>query len=144
VRVLDDPALANLALAVMGQIDLDIAGPEVRALTTYPERRGFALCWLVDHGLEKEDVLFDADDASTFVDVLAQRLVTRGPDGLQDTLALAGDHERQVALIGGIWRSPSPATELVLAAIGEVHPVKAVSKSARKALFKRRSWNGAR
>ena len=142
VRAVDDPALANLALAVMGDIDLDIAGPEVRALTAHPERRGFALCWLVDHGLEEPGALFDPDDVSTFVDVLAQRLVTRGPDGLCDTLALAGDHERQVALLGSLWRSPSPATEVVLAAIGEVHPVKAVAKAARKALFKRRSWNG--
>lgn len=143
VRAVDDPALANLALAVMGDIDLDIAGPEVRALAAEPASRGFALCWLVDHGLEEPGALFDPDDLSSFVDVLAQRLVTQGPDGLCDALALAGDHhEGQVALIGGLWRSPSPATEIVLAALGEIHPVKAVAKAARKALFKRRSWTG--
>jgi hypothetical protein len=144
VRAIDDPALANLALAVMGQIDLDIAGPEVRALATHPERRGFALCWLVDHGLEGPEVLFDPDDVASFVDVLAQRLVTAGPDGLCDALALAGDHERQVAVLGRLWRSTSPATALVLAAVSEVHPVKVVAKAARKALFKRRSWDGGR
>lgn len=144
VRAVGDPALANLALAVMGEIALDIAGPEVRALAAEPEHRGFALCWLVDHGLEDPDALFDADDVSWFVDVLAQRLVTRGPDGLCDTLALAGDHGRQVRVVDGLWRSSSPATEVVLAAIGEVHPVKVVAKSARKALFKRRSWTGPR
>lgn len=144
VRAVGDPALANLALAVMGEIDLDIAGPEVRALAAEPEHRGFALCWLVDHGLEGPDALFDADDVSSFVDVLAQRLVTRGPDGLCDALALAGDHERQVRVLDGLWRSTSPATEFVLAAIGEVHPVKVVAKAARKALFKRRSWTGPR
>ena len=115
--------------------------PEVRAVASLPERRGFALCWLVDHGLEEPEALFDPDDVSSFVDVLAHRLVTQGIDELCDTLALAGDHERQVALIGGLWRSPSPATELVLAALGETHPVKVVAKAARKALFKRRSWN---
>ncbi len=141
VRALDDPALANLALAVMGEIDLDIAGPEVRALASLPVRRGFAMCWLVDHGLEEREALFDPDDVSWFVDVLAQRLVTQGIDELCDTVALAGAHERQVVLIGGLWRSPSPATELVLAALGETHPVKVVAKAARKALFKRRSWN---
>lgn len=144
VRAVGDPALANLALAVMGEIDLDIAGPEVRALAAEPEHRGFALCWLVDHGLEDPVGLFDPDDVSSFVDVLAQRLVTRGPDGLCDTLALAGDHGRQVRVLDGLWRSTSPATEVVLAAIGEVHPVKVVAKSARKALFKRRSWTGPR
>ena len=142
VRALDDPALTNLALAVMGQIDVDIAGPEVRALATEPGSRGFALCWLVDHGLEGAEALFDPDDVSSFVDVLAQRLVTGGPDRLCDTLALAGDHARQIAVLGDLWRSPSPATEVVLATIGEVHPVKVVAKAARKALFKRRSWNG--
>ena len=142
VRALDDPALANLALAVMGEIDLDIAGPEVRALVTDPATRGFALCWLVDHGLEGPDALFDPGDLPPFVDVLAQRLVTGGPDRLCDTLALAGDHARQIAVVGDLWRSPSPATELVLAAIGEIHPVKVVAKAARRALFKRRSWSG--
>ena len=73
---------------------------------------------------------------------LAERLVTLGLDELCDTLALAGDHEGQVALIGGLRRSPSPATEFVLAALGEAHPVKVVAQAARKALFKRRSWNG--
>ena len=144
VRAVGDPALANLALAVMGEIDLDIAGPEVRALAAEPEHRGFALCWLVDHGLDDPDALFDANDLSTFVDVLTQRLVTGGPDGLCDTLALAGDHGRQVRVLDGLWRSTSPATEVVLAAIGEVHPVKVVAKAARKALFKRRSWTGPR
>ncbi len=141
-RVLPDPALRNLALAVLGEIDVEIAGPEARALAADPITRGFALCWLVDRDLEEPSALFDPDDVSSFVDVLAQRLVTLGPEGLCDTLALAGDHDRQVGLIGRIWRSPSEATEFVLAAIGEVHPVKAVSKAARKAVFQRRSWSG--
>jgi hypothetical protein len=102
-----------------------------------------ALCWLVDHGLEDAQVLFDPDDVACFVDVLAQRLVTGGPDGLCDTLALAGNHESQVRVIGQLWRSPSKATDTVLAAIGEVHPAKAVAKAARKARFQRRSWAGA-
>jgi hypothetical protein len=142
VRELADPALRNLALAVLGQIGPEIAGPEVRTLATEPGSRGFALCWLVDHGLAEPGTLFDPDDVSWFVDVLAHRLVTVGPDGLCDTLALAGDHQQQVAVIGRLWRSPSVATELVLAALGQVHPVKAVAKAARKALFQRRSWSG--
>jgi hypothetical protein len=142
VRALPDPALRNLALAVMGDIDLEVAGPEVRSLASDPATRGFALCWLVDHGLEGPSALFDPDDLSWFVDVLAQRVVTRGPEGLSDTLALAGGHDRQVAVIGGLWRMPSTATEFVLAAIGEMHPVKSVAKTGRKALFQRRSWSG--
>ncbi len=143
VRELDDPALRNVALAVMGNIDLDIAEPEVRELATEAESRGFALCWLVDHGLEPRQALLDPDDVASFVDVLVHRLVTSGPDALCDTLALAGGHDAQIGLIGRLWRSPSTATDTVLAAIAESHPVKAVAKAARKASFQRRSWLGA-
>nr|MDQ6911098.1 hypothetical protein [Actinomycetota bacterium] len=84
--------------------------------------------------------LFVPDDLDAFVDSLAHRLVTVGPDGLAATLALAGSHEQQIDVIDRIWRAPSPATESVLAALGATHTVKAVSKAARKAIFKRRSW----
>ena len=47
--------------------------------------------------------------------------MTGGPEGLCDTLALAGNHESQVRVIGQLWRSPSKATDTVRAAIGEVH-----------------------
>ena len=88
-------------------------------------------------------MLFDPDDPSWFVDVLVQRLVTGGPDSLCDTLAIAGDHAAQVSVIGRLWRSPSNATDVVLAAIGELHPERVVAKAARKARFQRRSWLGA-
>lgn len=142
VRELQDPALRNLALAVMGDMDPDVAGPEVRRLAAEPETRGFATCWLVDHGLEGPQALFDPSDVSWFVDVLAQRLVTAGPDGLCDTLALAGSHDAQIEVLGRLWRTPSTATDTVLAAIGELHPTKVVAKAARKASFQRRSWLG--
>lgn len=140
VLEVDDPALRNVALAVLGDMDLEIAGPEVRKLAIEPAARGFALCWLVDHGLEGPEVLFDPEDVSWFVDVLAHRLVSAGPDGLCDALALAGDHHGQMAAIGRLWRSPSTATDTVLAAVGEIHPVKVVAKAARRARFQRRSW----
>ncbi len=143
VRELQDPALRNLALALMGDIGPDVAGAEVRALARDPSTRGFALCWLVDHGLEEPAVLFDPDEPSWFVDVLVQRMVTGGPDSLCDTLAIAGDRDAQVNVIGRLWRSPSNATDIVLAAIGEIHPERVVAKAARKARFQRRSWLGA-
>ena len=142
VRELDDPALRNLALAVLGETDLDIAEPEVRKLATEPGTRAFALCWLVDHGLEDDTALFDPDDSDAFVDVLVHRLVTAGPDGLCQTLALAGGHDSQIRVIGKLWRSPSTATDGVLGALGDIHPVKAVAKAARKARFQRRSLLG--
>ena len=122
-------------------MDTGISGPEVRRLVTEPTTRGFALCWLVDHGLEDAGALFDPDDVFWFVDVLAQRLVTGGPKGLCDTLALAGSsHDAQIGVISQLWRSPSTATDAVLAAIGELHSAKVVAKAARKARFQRRSW----
>ena len=143
VRTVQDPALRNLALAVMGDMEPEVAMPEVRRLATETDTRGFAQCWLVDHGFEPSDSLFDPDDVSWFVDVLAHRLVTGGTEGLCDTLALAGSHEGQVRVIARLWRSPSTATTTVLSAIGELHPAKVVAKAARKALFQRRSWAAA-
>lgn len=140
VRELQDPALRNLALAAMADMDAEAALPEVRKLSIEPEIRGFALCWLVDQGHEEPEAQFDPDDVSWFVDVLAYRLVTLGPEGLCDTLALAGGHDDQVRLIDRLWRSPSAATDEVLAAMGEEHPSKTVAKAARKARFKRRGW----
>lgn len=139
MRELDDPALQNVALAVMSEIGVDVSTPHVLELTSDPGLRGFALCWLVDHGQAPEGDLFDPSDPHPFVDVLAQRMATSGPDGLVSTLAIAGDHAQQIATIEQLWRAPSLATDLVLAAIGEVHPSKVVAKAARKALFKRRS-----
>jgi hypothetical protein len=96
--------------------------------------RAVALCWLVDHGQTGEEELFDPSDVPGFVDVLGYRMVTSGPDGLISALALTGDHGRQVDVIAGMWKAPSPMTELVLTAVSEMHPTKVVAKSARKAL----------
>jgi hypothetical protein len=143
VRSIGDPALANLGLAILGEIGVEIAEPHVRALLAEPGVRGFALCWLVDQGLAEEDELFDPGDVHGFVDILGQRMVTGGPDSLVATLALVGDHGKQVDVINRSWNAPTPVTNLVLTGIAEVHPVKVVAKSARKALFKRRSsWPG--
>ncbi len=143
VRELDDPVLRNLGLAILAEIGPDVATPYVRGLASEAGTRGFALCWLVDHGQAGEEELFDPSDVPGFVDVLGYRMVTGGPDGLLSTLALTGDHGRQVEVVAGMWKAPSPMTELVLTAISQVHPTKVVAKAARKALVKRRSsWGG--
>lgn len=136
---LDDPALRNLALAAMADIGGPAAEAEVRALAGRPEVRGAALCWLVDQGHEAHEALFVPAEPGPFVDVLAHRLVKGGPEAMVATLALAGTHEAQIALLATLWRSPSPATEAVLVALGDTHLSKAVAKAARKAAFQRRS-----
>lgn len=138
-RTLEDPALRNLALAALGEVDLEAAEPEVRRLAAEPACRGFARCWLVDHADDPASSLLDPSDSDAFVDVLAQRLVTGGPEALAATLALAGSHDTQVSLLRELWRSPNPATGSVLDALGATHPVRIVAKAARKALFQRRS-----
>lgn len=138
---LDDPALKNLALAVLGDIGVDIAAPHVRAAATHPAARGFALCWLVDHGIAGSNELYDPDDPFSFVDVLAYRMATSGPEALLATFDLAGRPDEQVHLLERLWRAPSTATEAVLDGIGRAHPSRVVAKAARKAAFKRRSWS---
>lgn len=136
---LDDPALRNLALAAMA----DIGGPEaeaaVRTLTSDPGVRGAALCWLVDCDYEAPEVVFIPDEPGPFVDVLAHRLIKGGPEAMVATLELAGNHEAQIAVLKPLWRSPSPATEAVLVALGDNHPTKVVAKAARRVAFQRRS-----
>jgi hypothetical protein len=144
VRKLDDPALQNLGLAILGEIGPDVATPYIRELASEPRTRGFALCWLVDHGQAGEEELFDPSDVHGIVDVLGCRMVTGGPDSLLSTLALVGDHGKQVDVVAGMWKAPSLMTEAVLTAVSQVHPTKLVAKAARKALFKRRSaWGDA-
>jgi hypothetical protein len=144
VRELDDPDLRVLGLTVLGEIGSDVATPYVWELASEPATRGFALCWLVDQGQVGEEELFDPSDVPGFVDVLGYRMVKGGPDGLISTLALTGDHGRQVDVVAGMWKAPSPMAELVLTAVSQVHPTKVVAKAARKALFKRRSsWGDA-
>jgi len=140
VRQLEDPGLATLALMVLSDIGVEVSGPLVRELAAEPHLRAMAGCWLVDHGLEPASALYDPTDLESFTDVLACRLVTGGPDALADTLALAGHHDQQVALMGRLWRTRSGATLDVLEAIGSTHPAKAVAKAARKASYQHRSW----
>jgi len=45
-------------------------------------------------------------------------------------------------VIGQLWRSPSKATDTVLAAIGEVHPAKAVAKGRARPGSNAEFWSG--
>jgi hypothetical protein len=140
IRELNDPALRNLAFAVLTDIGVEVSEALVRGLARDPATAGFARCWLVDHGLDDSAILFDPDDLGPFVDVLAHRLLAGGPETLAETLALVGNHEDQVALVGRLWRVRSPATPAVLEGIGRTHPVRVVAKAARRAVLQHRSW----
>ncbi len=94
--------------------------------------------------LAPQQALYDPGDLDSFAQVLFHRLVMEDPAGMLDTLALAGDNDRQAVLATELGRSQAPSVESVLEAIGIYHPVRAVAKAARKALFLRRSRAAAR
>jgi hypothetical protein len=149
VRTLDDFALKHLALAAMADLGVDVAEPFVRELAAGSAARGLARYWLVERDLEDVRILFDPSDPDAFADVLACRMIesaadeTSADDGLSRTLALAGDQAQQIDVIGKLWRCQSTAAGGVLETIGGSHPVKPVSKAARKALFRWRSRHAA-
>lgn len=140
VTELADPALRQLALAVLDDVGVEHSEAAVRGLLTHPHLRGAARCWLVDHGLDERATLLDPDDLPAFVDVLAHHLVADGPRQAAEDLALAGGHGDQITLLGRLAKVSSPATEVVLGALGRHHPVKLVAKAARKELLRHRSW----
>jgi hypothetical protein len=144
ITVLTDPALQNVALAVLAEIDVRLAAPRVFELLAQPAVAGFATCWLADHGFITENELYSPATPFVFVDVLALRMLSGGPDGLLSTLEVVGNEQRQSQFVETMWRAPSPARGLVLAAIDKVHPSKIVRKAARRALFKLRSSSNGR
>jgi len=139
VREIADPALQNIALEVMAEVGPELAAPHVRQLEADRVARGFAQCWLVDQGMLDPQALYDPSDLDSFYEVLAQRLVTAQSAGLLAALALVGGERQQAELVGELGRSSAPPADELLEAIGRNHPVKAVAKAARKALFRRRS-----
>ncbi len=136
---LAEPALQALALTMLSDLGPELAVPQVRQLAENSASRGFALCWLADNGMLDVQALYEPDDPDSFAQVLYYRLVTTEPARMLETLALAGDDDRQAGLATKIGRSPAPSAESVLDAIGAYHPVKTVAKAARKALFLQRS-----
>jgi hypothetical protein len=139
VPKLADPALVNVALAVMAGIGPEIAAPHVRELANDARVRGYAVCWLADNGLLDRQALYEPGDLNSFAQVLMKYLVDAGPDGLLETLALAGDEERQAAVVSELGHSQAQEAEVLLDVIGAEHQAKPVAKAARKALFLRRS-----
>jgi len=138
-RQISNLPLQNIALSIMTDIGPEAAAPHIRQLAADRVARGAALCWLADHGLVAERELYDPGDLETFCDVLANRLLTAGQVGLAGCLALAGDEAAQARLASELGGCATTSAEPVLEAIGRYHPVKAVAKAARKALFQRRS-----
>jgi hypothetical protein len=144
VAELAEPALQFLALAVLTDLEPELAVPQVWQLAEIPGSRGFALCWLADNGMLDAQALYEPGSPDSFAQVLFRRLVMTEPAGMLETLALAGGDNQQAQLATELGLSPAPSAESVLEAIGAHHPVRPVAKAARKALFLRRSRAAAR
>lgn len=137
-RTTADPAIRNIALAVLGERFGPAAEPHVRSLLDTPTTRGAALLWLVDHEREPADVLIDPDPA-VLVDVLALTLISRGPADMTEIFEHVGDHHTQLAVLQQLWRQPNPAVAPILDTIGRQHPTAHIAKAARKAAIQHAS-----
>lgn len=137
-RTTTDPAIRNIALAVLGERFGPAAEPHVRSLLDTPTTRGAALLWLVDHEHEPADVLLDPDPA-VLVDILALTLISRGPADMTDVFEHIGDHDTQLTVLQQLWRQPTPAAGPVLDTLGRHHPTARIAKAARKAAIQHAS-----
>jgi hypothetical protein len=131
-RTTTDPAVRNLAVAVLGERFGPAAEPHIRSLLDTPASRGAALLWLVDHELDPAEVLLDPAPA-VLVDVLALTLITRGPADMTDVFEHIGDHTTQLTILQQLWRQPTEAAGPVLETLGRYHPTASIAKAARKA-----------
>jgi len=144
VRHVDDARAQNIALTIMSDIGPDLAAPYIREMVgERPDVRGFARCWLVDHGMLDAKELYDPENLDSFAYVLAHRLVTGGNDGLLACLAIVGGETTQAQVVGDLGKNAAPPTLAVLETIGRTHPARPVAKAARKALFVMRSRSRA-
>ncbi|MGH3873085.1 MAG: hypothetical protein ACRDSR_16530 [Pseudonocardiaceae bacterium] len=148
VGVLNDATTpAPVVLAVLTQLDGLVgehAIPAVQAMLDGPHD-GFAVQLLTAAGaLDPTEVSPDRL-LRAGIDLLVVTYDVGGPDDLLDALA-AGDcgPDEQAALLEHFWRTDHPRIAELLDVIGEHHPDKRVTKSARKALLRHRSFLAGR
>lgn len=142
-RTTTDPAVRNLAMAVLGERFAPVAEPHIRSLLDTPTSRGAALLWLVDHEFEPAEVLLDPNPA-VFIDVLALTLVSRGPADMTDVFEHIGDHTTQLTILQQLWRQTTPAAGPVLDTLGRHHRTATIAKAARKAAMQHASHQANR
>ncbi len=119
-------------------------GPEAAAavgvLADDPELDHYVTIWRIDTLTGTPADMDCGGDADCFIRLLGGVIELWGPEAAVS--AWAGPAAKTVglpAMLERAWRVDRPETEVVLAAIGTVHPDKKAAKAARKALFKYRS-----
>jgi hypothetical protein len=141
VEALDtaDETGRGIAFRALLRIGLQ-AADAVDALANDPELDHYVTIWRIDTLTGTATDMDCGGDADRFVRLLGGVIELWGPEAAVS--AWAGPAAETVglpAMLERAWRVDRPETEVVLAAIGAVHPDKTVAKAARKALFKYRS-----
>jgi hypothetical protein len=111
----------------------------VETLSDDPELDHYVTIWKVDT-LAVDANMDCGEDPDRFVRLLGAVIEFWGPDAAVNAWASpAAQTGGLMAMLERVWRVDRPETELVLAAIGTVHPDRTIAKAARKSLFKHRS-----
>jgi hypothetical protein len=141
VHMLTEAVLATSSAAsrMMGfvaldRFDIEIVEPLVRQLLDTPVA-GHAALWLIQRDRADPETLGNFVDVAVLVDVLSS--VVESPEEL---CSLFTGVPEPLQLLENMWRHPAPETALVLDALGQHLPDRALAKAARKAAVRHRSW----
>jgi hypothetical protein len=123
-----------VGFVALDHFDIEVVEPLVRQLldTTVA---GHAALWLISRERADAATLGSFVDVGVLVDALA-----RDVDDPQELCCFFGSLSDPLQVLEDIWRHPAPETALVLDALGNQLPDKALAKAARKAAVRHRSW----
>lgn len=138
---------ADLTARSLGFRALTTIGPAaadaVARLARYDDLEPWATVWRVQASVAERGEADCSGDRDRFIRLLAAALELRGAQALPAWLEPVAGASGAAAMLGECWRVRRPETEAVLAALGSVHPDRALAKAARKSLFRHRSSGGA-
>ncbi|MCV7195731.1 hypothetical protein [Mycobacterium angelicum] len=132
-------AASSAASRVMGftalhMFAIEEAEPFVRQMLDTPVA-GHAALWLIQRGCASPETLASFVDIAVLVDVLASDLAD--PEGLCSFFTSLSE---PLQVLENMWRHPAAETGVVLDALGQHLPDKALAKAARRAAVRHRSW----
>jgi len=124
-----------VGLLAIGTLAGEQAVPAVRRQVGGPHD-GLVLNWLAGRSALDPATVDPLRFVSGLVDVLAVALDLGGPEEMVTSFDHGAEQKQQLELLDRIWLLDHPRLADVLEAIGAHHPVMAVAKAARRALFR--------
>ena len=124
-----------MGFVALQMFDIEIVEPLVRELLD-TDVAGHAALWLISRGRADAETLSSFIDVAVLVDVFAAQSL-ENPEELCVMFTYTPD---PLGLLEDMWRHSAPETALVLDALGQHLPDKALAKAARKAAVRHRSW----